>query len=139
MREYLDSIIKADQCAQYVDDIGNAANTTEQLTKNIRAVFKRIREAGLKLTIKKCHFGVTQIELLGGTITLVRVAPQDRKVKNFLSKVRYRKSKKRVQKYIGFVKYYRNYIPTVRKTYRYVRTSQGLFKNQNFRRICGQF
>ena len=42
MREYLDSVIKADQCAQNVDDIGMAANTTEQLIKNIkniRAVF----------------------------------------------------------------------------------------------------
>ena len=28
MREYLDSVIKADQCAQYVDDIGINANTT---------------------------------------------------------------------------------------------------------------
>ena len=65
MREYLDSVIKADQCAQYVDDIGIAANTTEQLIKNIRAVFKCIRKAGLKLTIEKCHFGVTQIEFLG--------------------------------------------------------------------------
>ena len=27
MREYLDKVIKADQCAQYVDDIGIAANT----------------------------------------------------------------------------------------------------------------
>ena len=69
MREYLDSVIKADQCAQNIDDIGIAANTTEQLIKNIRAVFKCIREAGLKLTIEKCHFGVTQIEFFGRTIT----------------------------------------------------------------------
>ena len=110
MREYLDSVIKADQCAQYVDDIGIAANTTEQLIKNIRAVFKCIREAGLKLTIEKSHFGVTQIEFFGRTITPHGVAPQDQKVKNFLSKVRFPKSKKQVQKYIGFVNYYRNYI-----------------------------
>ena len=43
MREYMDSVIKADQCAQYVDDIGIAANTTEQLIKNIKAVFKCIK------------------------------------------------------------------------------------------------
>ena len=29
MREYLDKVIKADQCAQYVDDIGIAANNAE--------------------------------------------------------------------------------------------------------------
>ena len=34
-------------------DIGIAANTSEQLIKNFRAVFKCIREAGLKLTIEK--------------------------------------------------------------------------------------
>ena len=47
MREYLDPVIKADQCAQYVNDIGIAANNTEQLITNIRAVLKCIRKAGL--------------------------------------------------------------------------------------------
>ena len=37
MREYLDPIVKADQCAQYVDDIGIAANVATDLTRNIRA------------------------------------------------------------------------------------------------------
>ena len=92
VREYLDSVIKTDQCAQYVGDIGIAASTTEQLIKNIRAVFKCIIEAGLKLSIKKCHFGVTQIEFLGRNITPDGVAPQDQKVKIFLSKVRFSKS-----------------------------------------------
>ena len=111
MREYLDTVIKADQCAQCVDDIGIAANTTEQLIKNTRAVFKCIRRAGLKLTIEKCHFGVTQIEFLGRTITPHGVAPQDHKITNFLSKIRFPRLKKQVQKNIGFINYYRNYIP----------------------------
>ena len=57
MGEYLDPVVKADQCAQYVD-IGIAANNATDLTRNIRAVFKCIRQAGLKLTTEKCHFGV---------------------------------------------------------------------------------
>ena len=51
MREYLDPVVKADQCAQYVDDIGIAANNATDLTRNIRPVFKCIRQAGLKMTI----------------------------------------------------------------------------------------
>ena len=65
MRENLDPVVKADQCAQYVDDIGIAANNATDLTRNIRAVFKCIRRAGLKLTIEKCDFGVRQVEFLG--------------------------------------------------------------------------
>ena len=94
-----------------MDDIGIAANTTEQLIKNIREVFKCIRKAGLKLTIGKCHFGVTQLEFPGGTITPNGVARQDHKITNFLSKIRFPRSKKQVQKYIGFINYYRDYLP----------------------------
>ena len=69
------------------------------------------QKRGTKTNHRKCQFGVTQIEFLGRTITPDGVAPQDQKVKKFLSKVRFPKSKKQVQKYIGFVNYYRNYIP----------------------------
>ena len=61
MREYLDPVVKADQCAQYEDDIGIATNNATELTRNIQAVFKGIHQAGLKLTIEKCHFGVKQV------------------------------------------------------------------------------
>ena len=61
MREYLEPVVKANQCAQYLDDIGIAANNATDLTRNIRAVFKCIRQAGLKLTIEMCHFGVRQV------------------------------------------------------------------------------
>ena len=72
MRDYLDKVIKADQCTQYVDDIGIAANSVTQLIRNIRAVFECIRQAGLKLSIDKCHFGVTDVEFLGRTITEIK-------------------------------------------------------------------
>ena len=111
IREYLDTLIKADQCAQYADDIGIAANTVTQLCINIRAVFECIRNAGLKLSMSKCHFGVTKVDFLGRTITPEGVSPQLDKVKDFLAKLNFPKSKKGLQMYIGFLNYYRNYIP----------------------------
>ena len=125
MQEYLDSGIKADQCAHYVVDIGIAANTTEQLIKNLRAVFKCIRKAGLKLTIEKCHFGVTQVEFLERTITPDGVPQQDQKVKIFLSKVRFPKSKKTskntsvLSKLLPVL-----HTTTIGKTHQYVRTAK---------------
>ena len=65
IREYLDPVIKADQCAQYVDDIGIAAITPEQLIKNLRVVFQCLRKAGLKLSMAKCQFGVKELDFLG--------------------------------------------------------------------------
>ena len=111
IREYLDPVIKADQCAQYVDDIGLAANTPEQLIKNLRAVFQCLRKAGLKLSLAKCHFGVQEVDFLGRTITTKVVAPQKQKIAKFLEKVKFPRSKKALQRYIGFLNYYQNYIP----------------------------
>ena len=111
MREYLDPVVKADQCSQYVDGIGIAANSAMDLTQNIRAVFMCIHQAGLKMTIEKGHFGVRQIEFREGTISPEGISPQARKIQNFLDKLRFPKSKKPLQWYLDFENYHRNYIP----------------------------
>ena len=111
MLEYLDPVVKADQCAQYVDVIGIAANNATDPTRNIRAVFQCIRNAGLKLTVQKCHFGVKQIEFLGRTFSSEGVSPQTHKIQIFRNKLRFPKSKRPLQRCPEFVKYYRFFIP----------------------------
>ena len=108
-RKYLDPVVKADQCAQHVDDIGIAANKATDLTRNNRAVFKCIRQAGLELTIGKCHFGDRQVEFLGRTISSEGVSPQSHKIQSFLSKYVFPKSKKALLGFWGskiITKYY---------------------------------
>ena len=103
MREYLDKVIRADQCAQYVDDIGIAANDADHLIKNLKATFECIRHAGLKLTMHKCHFGATEIDFLGRTITPEGVKPQKELITNLIEKTRFPKSRKVLQRYLGFL------------------------------------
>ena len=62
MREYLDPVFKADQCAQYVDDIRITANIDTDVIRNGLRVHS---QAGLILIIERCHLGVSQIEFLG--------------------------------------------------------------------------
>ena len=105
MRKYLDPVVKSDQCAQFVDDIGIAANNATDHTRNIRAVFQCICTARLELTIEKCHFGVRQVEFLGRTVSSEGVSPQTHKIQIFSNKLRVPKSKKALQRYLGFLNY----------------------------------
>ena len=84
MREYLGPVVKGDHCAQYMDDIGIATNIAMDLTRKFRGVFTCIRQAGLKLTIEKRHFGVSQVEFLGRTFSPEGISPYAQKKSQFL-------------------------------------------------------
>ena len=113
MREYLDKAIKADKCAQYVDDIGIATNNPEELKNTFREVFQCIRAAGRRLRMAKCQVSAKELEFLGRTISPSGVAPQSQK---YLQTLKFPRTKKGLQRYIGFVNYYRNYIPRFSET-----------------------
>ena len=89
MREYLDKAIRADKCAQYVDDIGIATNSPEELKSNLREVFQCIRTAELRLTMAKCQFGAKEVEFLGRTISPASVAPQSHKIEKYLQTLKF--------------------------------------------------
>ena len=113
VREYLDPLVKADKCAQYVDDIGIAAHTVDELTSNIEAVFQQTKQAGLKLSMSKRAFGHPMIEILGRSFTTKEVAPIESKIDNFLKTMKLPTSVKSLQRYIGFVQFYRLYTPNL--------------------------
>ena len=62
VREPLDTMVKTDRCAQYVDDIGIEAHTPEELITNLELAFQPFDKAGPKLSVGKCEFGQKQIE-----------------------------------------------------------------------------
>ena len=67
MRKYIYPCIVADQCFQYVDDLGTAAKTFEEFITNIEAIIVCIEKAGSKFTPGKCEFGLKEMTFLGNT------------------------------------------------------------------------
>ena len=112
MRDYLDPVVKADQCAQYVDVIGIAANIATEMTRNLRAALMCIRHTRLKLTIEKYRFGVRQVEFCERTVSPEGISQQARKKNTFLVKLRFPKSNRALQHYLGFLNYHRYCIRT---------------------------
>ena len=59
----------------------------------------------------KCFSGVQDVDFLRRTTITKGVAPQKQKIAYFLQNVKNQRSKKELQRYIGFLSYYWNYIP----------------------------
>ena len=95
----MNPLVKADRCAQYVDDIGIAAHTPEDLITNLELVFQQLDKAGLKLSMGKCEFGQKQIENLGKTTSSTGIATIEKRVIDFLNKLKPLNSVKALQRY----------------------------------------
>ena len=111
MRQQLDECILADKCFQYVDDVGTAAHTVEEMTNNLRSLFDCIRSSGLKLTPTKCEFGKPSIEFLGSTITSGGMSPINSKISRFLDRLKPPQTVKQVRRFIGFCQFYKPFLP----------------------------
>ena len=59
----------------------------------------------------KCAFGHLEIEFLGRSTTIKGIAPIEEKIEKFLNNIKLPTSVKSLQQYIGFVQFYRRYIP----------------------------
>ena len=69
MRKYLYQCIIADQCFQYVDDLGTAAFTFEQFLDNLTAIFESTAETGLKFSPSMCELGPIEMTFLSNTVS----------------------------------------------------------------------
>ena len=133
IREYLDRVLKADQCRQNVDVFGVADKTTQQMIKKLGAVFKCLRKADRKLSLATCLFRVQEIDFFECTITTKGVTPQKQKIAKFLEKLQFPQSKQALQRCIVFLIYYRNCIPRLQNNpLRFFNHSKQRMKKRKF-------
>ena len=116
VREYRDPVVKTDRCAQYVDDVGLAANTRDQPIKNIERVLQCIGKAELKPSMDTCLLVWKKNEFRGKTISSEGIGPVEMKIDDILDFLKLLMLVKSLQKYIGFVNFYRQYLANVAGT-----------------------
>ena len=96
-------------CLVYLDDILIIGKTFDDHLHNLRLVFERLREAGLKLRPSKCAVCRKQVTYLGHIVSRDGIATDPEKT-NKVECWPTPTSKKQVQQFLGLVSYYRRFI-----------------------------
>ena len=105
LREYTGDFVKV-----YLDDIVvHTKGTFEEHIQQLRLVLEKLRQANLKIKLKKCHFCFLSIEYLRHIIGRdgVQVDPKKiEKVKNFPRPLNI----SQLRSFLGLASYYRRFI-----------------------------
>ena len=88
-------------------------NNYQELIPTLKKIFECIRKSGLKLSPKKCEIGTQRMKFLGNVVTPQGVTPEEAKISTFLSKIKMQRAVKQVKRLIGFVQFFRNYMPSL--------------------------
>jgi hypothetical protein len=75
--------------------------------RHLDIVFKRLRDAGLKVNARKSFFGKEELEYLGYWITRAGIQPIAKKVEA-IKNIAPPKTKRELRRFIGIVNYYRD-------------------------------
>ena len=94
----------------YLDDVIVFSETLQDHIKHLRAVFDRLRKAGLMLNPSKCKLLSKEVEYLGHIVTPCGLQPNNRNleaVRNFPQPT----TLKQLRQFLGLTSYYRRFIP----------------------------
>ena len=97
------------ECLVYLDDIVVLGRTFDEHLCNIRSVFQRLRESGLRLNLSKCCFFRRQVKYLGHVISRDGIATDPEKTDK-VSMWPVPSSKRETQQFLGFASYYRRFV-----------------------------
>ena len=94
----------------YLDDIIVFSRTLEEHFRNLETVFQRLREAGLKLKLKKCSFVKNSVPYLGHIVSAEGLATDPKKI-SAMTNFPPPKNVKQLQTFLGLTNYYRRFVP----------------------------
>jgi len=96
-------------CLVYMDDIIVYSASLQEHINNLRIVFRRLREANLKVQLDKSEFLHKEIEFLGHKVTSEGVKPNPDKIKA-IKNFPIPKTPRQIKSFLGLLGYYRKFI-----------------------------
>ena len=96
-------------CLVYLDVIVVLGRTFEEHLQSSARVFQRLREANVKLQVKKCMFGRETVKFLGHVISSAGIATDPEKIAK-VAQWPVPFNKQELQQFLGFINYYRRFI-----------------------------
>ncbi len=112
-QRYMDDVLQdlnGDICQVYLDDCIVFANTWEDMIVNLRRVFQRFMEHGLRLKASKCKLFQKECKFLGHVISEHGISTDPDKTAS-VSNFSIPRNIKDVRAFLGLTGYYRKFIP----------------------------
>ena len=94
----------------YLDDIIIFSRNEHEHLKNIKIIFQKLIDAGLKLKESKCDFFRKEIHYLGHLISAEGIHPLPKKLDTICNMPR-PKTPKEIKQFLGLCSYYRKFFP----------------------------
>lgn len=102
--------LKFKTCLCYLDDVLILSETFSQHLADLKEIFQRFRQAGLKLGPKKCHFAAESCIFLGHDISKNGIKPPKDRIKA-LVEFPEPKNVKQLRRVIGLFNWFKKFIP----------------------------
>ena len=96
----------------YIDDNLVTGKTRSEHEENLRQVFRRLQQYGLRVKLSKCQFFQDELEFLGHTISREGVRPTKERVDNILS-AKCPRNKMELKSFIGLMTYNVKFLPAI--------------------------
>ena len=97
-------------CIIYLDDIIVFSKTPEEHIERLRGVFEKLTAADLRLKPSKCEFFKSQVKYLGHIVSKDGIETDPKKIEG-IEKWPVPKMVTEVRSFLGFMNYYRKFIP----------------------------
>ena len=100
---------RAQNIDHFIDDVLTHNATWEDHIKALKALFQRVRKAGLTIHPTKCYVGYDEVEFLGHKVSCNRIAMDENKLMK-IQDAAPPKTKTQVRSFLGLTGYYRKFV-----------------------------